>query len=186
MKNWAIWITGLPGSGKSTIAKELMKLLEMNKIEFEYLSMDKLRKIFTPNPKYTEEERDFAYNQLVEMANSVFNKGKNILIDATSHRKRWREQARNSMKNFIEVYVKCPLEICMSRESKRKNDLIIQNIYKKGLQRLKTREKIEGLGQIVGLDVPYEEPEDPEIIINSSELSPKQSAEKIFKYLTEN
>jgi len=177
---WAVWITGLPGSGKSTIARELLKLLKINGIKAEYLRMDEIRKFLTPEMKYTDEEREHAYRSLVMVASFLVKNGVNVVIDATGHKRVWRELARIKIKNFVEVYVKCPLEVCIERESNRKGGLVTANIYKKAKERLKSGEKVKGLGEVIGVDVPYEEPVNAEIFIESDKLKPLESTEKIF------
>lgn len=164
-----IWITGLPGSGKSTIAKELLKL-----IDFKYLRLDLFRKEFVKEPKYTDEERDYVYKKLVDKALEM----KDVIIDATAHKKKYRDFARQKTK-LIEVYVKCGLNESMKRESTREGLSDIQkNMYKKALQGER-----EGLGQVIGIDVPYEENSDAEIIIDSEKLSPQEAAEKIANFI---
>jgi adenylylsulfate kinase len=185
MNGWAVWITGLPGSGKTGRARELLKKLKQKNIKVEYLRMDEIRKILTPEKKYTEEERDHAYRALALIGKFLTENGINVIIDATGHRKVWRELARELMPNFTEVYIKCPLEICVERESKRRDDLVVSNLYKKAMNRIKTGEKTDAIGEMVGIDTPYEEPEKPELIIDSSKLDPKKSSEKIFEMIND-
>jgi len=185
MNGWAVWITGLPGSGKTKRAKELLKRLEQKNVKVEYLRMDKIRKILTPERNYTEEERDHAYRALVLLGKFLTEHGTNVIIDATGHRKVWRELARELIPNFAEVYVKCPLETCVERESNRKNNLVVSDLYKKAMKRLKTGEDVDDIGEMIGIDVPYEEPEKPELIIDSKKLSIKESSDKIFQMIKE-
>lgn len=184
MNGWVVWITGLPGSGKTVRGKELLKKLEQQNVKVEYLRMDEIRKILTPERKYTEEERDHAYRALVLIGKFLTENGVNVIIDATGHRKVWRELARELIPNFAEVYVKCPLEICIERESKRKDNLLVSNLYKKAMKRI-NGEKTDSVGQMVGIDVPYEEPENPDLIIDSEKLSIKESSDKIFQMIRE-
>ena len=183
MKGWTVWLTGLPGSGKTTIAKELVKKLEQNKIKVEYLKMDEIRNILTPKREYTKKERDHAYRAIVLISKYLTDNGANVLIDATAYRRIWRDLGRKLVPNFIEVYVKCPLDICITRESRRKDNLIIRNMYKKALERFKTGKRIAGLGDVIGIDVSYEEPNKPELVIESDKLTPKESSERIFQFL---
>jgi len=183
MEGWVVWLTGLPGSGKTTITKKLLEKLEKENMKVEHLRMDEIRKILTPERKYTEEERDHAYRALVLIAKLLSKNGINVIIDATGHRRKWRELARELIPNFLEVYIKCPLEVCMEREARRRDNLVLSNLYKKALRRLQTGEKVEGLGEVIGIDVKYEEPENPELVVESDKLSPEESSEKIFKLL---
>ncbi len=184
MNGWVVWITGLPGSGKTRRAKELLKKLEQQNVKVEYLRMDVIRKILTPERKYTEEERDHAYRSLVLIGKFLTESGVNVIIDATGHRKVWRELARQLIPNFAEVYIKCPLEVCIDRESKRKDNLVVSNLYKKAMRRM-NGEKVDGVGQMIGIDVPYEEPDNPELIIDSGKINIKESSDKIFQMIKE-
>ncbi|MBW2984176.1 adenylyl-sulfate kinase [Candidatus Woesearchaeota archaeon] len=177
---FAIWITGLPGSGKSTIAKELVKILNKNKIKAQILRLDKIRKKYVKKPKYSDKERDFVYRKFTDEGIKLIKKN-NIIYDATAHKKKYRDYARKKIKNFIEVYLKCPLNVCIKRESKRKAGLVIANMYKKALERKKSKKKYPKLGQVIGVDVPYEINKKAEIIINSDKIKPKQAANKIYK-----
>lgn len=192
---WAVWITGLPGSGKSAIAKEMERLLRKKKIDVQILRLDEFRKTLAPKPRYTEEERDVVYNTLILMAKLLTKNGVNVIIDATAHRNKWRDKARTDIKNFFEVYVKCPLNVCMEREANRKDDLVVSDLYKKALERLKMKKKLEEkeilykecgeklspVGQMIGIDIPYEEPSNPEAIIKSDEITPNNAAVAIIK-----
>ena len=183
MSGWAVWITGLPGSGKTVRAKETLRRLGQQGIEVEYLRMDVIRKILTPKRKYTAQERDYAYRALVLIGKFLTEHNVNVLIDATGHRKVWRELARALIPNFAEVYIKCPLETCIERESQRKDNLVMSNLYKKAMKRLKNGKKVRGVGQMIGIDVPYEESERPELIIDSHKLDIKESSEIIFQMI---
>jgi len=187
MEGWVVWITGLPGSGKSTVAKHFLKILEKNKISAQYLQLDAIRKIIAPEPKYDESERDFVYRSLIITAKFLSENGINVIIDAVGHRKIWRDLAKSEIKKFLEVYLKCPLEICIERETNRKSDLIKRELYKKAKERLQSGEKFEGIGQVPGIDVKYEETENPDLILESNKIGSKECAQKIFekiKYLT--
>ena len=177
-KGWCIWLTGLPGSGKTTIAKELKNILKKHAICAQIVSSDVLRKFVTPNPKYTEEERELVYRAIVFTSKLLTENGVNVIIDATGNRRRFRELARKEIQNFAEAYVKCSLKVCMERESKRIDEYAPRDIYKKGL---------EGKSLTVpGLGVPYEEPVNPEIIIDSERLNPSTCAQIVFDYIRKN
>jgi adenylylsulfate kinase len=66
---WVMWFTGLPGCGKTTIAMEVKKRLQERGIEVKILQLDEIRRVITPEPKYTEEERDIVYASLAYMGN---------------------------------------------------------------------------------------------------------------------
>jgi len=174
-KPWVMWITGLPGSGKSTISRKVHEKLLKKGIRSRVLELDEIRKIVTPNPKYTDEERDIVYRSLVYMARLLAECGINVIIDATGNRSAYREMARELIPNFIEVYIKCPLEVCIKREKERYAQYSPKDIYKKG---------ISGESDSVpGINVPYEESPNPEIVIDSSKCSIDDSANIILRYI---
>ena len=180
---FAVWITGLPGSGKSTIAKELINLFKKNNIKFKCLRLDKIRKKIIKKPNYTETEWYCVYKKFVDIALNYIKKNFNVIFDATANKIKYRAYARKKIKNFIEVYVKCPIDICIKRESKRKQGLVTARLYKKALERKKTGKEFKNLGQVIGIDVPYEENKNAEIIINSEKTKPRKAASVIFYYL---
>jgi adenylylsulfate kinase len=167
---WVIWITGLPGSGKSSVAIEVKKL----EPEAVILNSDELRKIVTPDPRFSGDEREYVYKALVYTAKTVSELGHNVIIDATANRKVWRDIARKLIADFYEVYLKCPLDICMEREKTRLDTHEApKNIYAKG----------RAGAPVPGLNVPYEEPDNPELIINTETITPSEAAEKIINML---
>jgi adenylylsulfate kinase-like enzyme/HD superfamily phosphodiesterase len=182
--NYVLWVTGLPGSGKSTHAKNAVKMLHKEGVDIEYLRMDKLVKELKMKRKYDEEERDMFYRYAVGLAKRL-SKRSHVLLDAVGHRKEWRDLARELIPNFVEVYVTCPLDLAIKRETERKNNLIVQDMYKKAQERLKTGKTIVGLGEVIGVDVPYEEPDNPEIIIASDKPASyiKIVSKQLFDYV---
>lgn len=168
--SWVIWITGLPGSGKSSVAIEVKKLAP----EAVILNSDELRKIVTPNPKFSGNEREYVYKALVYTAKTVSELGHKVIIDATANRKIWREMARKLMPHFFEVYLTCSLELCMEREKTRLDTHDApKNIYEKGR---------EG-APVPGLNVPYEKPDNPELVIDTEKISPSVAAEMIVEMI---
>jgi len=154
----AIWITGLPGSGKSTVADEIKKLQP----EFILLRMDELRKIVTPKPTYSDFEREMIYRALVYLAVKLTEAGHDVIIDATGSLRKWRDLARQLIPRFAEAYLKCPIKICMEREKDRVNTREApRDIYKKGAAG----------SPVPGVTVPYEEPLNPEILIDTDKAS---------------
>ncbi|MFQ6095969.1 MAG: adenylyl-sulfate kinase [Candidatus Bathyarchaeia archaeon] len=175
---WCIWVTGLPGSGKSTVSHALLERLEEQGIHAQILSSDMLRKVVTPNPRYTEEERDIVYGAIVFVAKLLTGNGVNVIIDATANRRRYRDKARKEIAKFMEAYLRCPLDVCIRRESERKGDIFHapKGIYKKAL----TGES----ATVPGIGVPYEEPKSPEVVIDSDKLTPEECAERILETMT--
>ena len=150
--SFCLWITGLPGSGKSTILNELSRMLFEAGVEFIPLSLDQIRTVLTPEPKYSDQERVLVYRSLALMAQQLVELGdKNVIIDATGNRKEFRDLARGLIPEFAEIYVKWPLELCKAREASRQSILVQKNLYKRAS---------EGTlgGELPGISAPYEEP----------------------------
>jgi adenylylsulfate kinase len=158
MSGMALWITGLPGSGKSTLADAL----KTSHPDFVVLRMDDLRKTVTPEPDYSDREREIVYRGLVYFAKKLTDLGHNVIIDATGNMRRWRELARELIPRYAEIYLKCPIAACVDREQHRKQSHgAPKDIYKKG----------EKGWPVPGVNAPYEEPLDPEIIVDTGETT---------------
>ncbi len=151
------------------IASRTSSLLEKKGIKVRILQLDEIRRVLTPSPKYTDEERDIVYASLAYMAKLLTECGVNVFIDATANRRKYRDAARKIIPQFAEAFIRCPLEICMEREARRKAVFSPKGIYKKSAQTGAT---------VPGINVPYEEPLMPEIVIDSDKMNPDESARK--------
>ncbi len=161
-----IWITGLPGSGKSTVAEEFLK----RHPEWKILRMDEIRRFVTPEPSYSEEEREILYRCVVYFAKILYESGISVIIDATGNRRRWRELARTSIPDFREVYLRASIELCMEREARRRElHGAPVDIYKKGSKGW----------PVPGITVPYEESLNPEITIDTERVTPEEAVRLI-------
>ena len=175
-EGWCVWVTGLPGSGKSVVSEALHSLLERKGIHAQILASDALRKVLTPKPTYSLEERDIVYATLVYIAKLLTKNGVNVIIDATGNLRRYRENARKQITRFMEAYLECPLEVCFQRESKRgKTYEAPKQIYAKALEG--KAPTVPGVGQ------PYEPPLNPEITLDTTKFTPEKCAEKIFEII---
>jgi len=170
---WCVWVTGLPGSGKSVVSEAMLELVRRKGIQAQLLSSDALRKVLTPEPTYSLEERNIVYNTLVYIAKLLTQNGVNVVIDATGNLRRYRENARKQIAHFMEAYLDCPMEICIEREARRgKTYEAPKQIYSKALEG--KAPTVPGVGQ------PYEQPLKPEITIDTTKNTPEQSAQKIL------
>jgi len=173
---WCVWITGLPGSGKSVVSKALHTLANKKGIHSHLLSSDALRKVLTPKPTYSLKERDMVYATLVYIAKLLTQNGVNVIIDATGNLRRYRENARKQIPNFKEVYLECPLEVCIQRETTRgKRYQAPKQIYTRALEGKAST--VPGIGQ------PYETPLKPEITINTTQKTPEEAAREILNLI---
>jgi adenylylsulfate kinase len=151
-QSFAIWITGLPASGKSTIVAALKPQLEALGLVVEVLESDEVRRVITPTPTYSEAERDLFYRALAFAGQKLVAHGVTVVFDATASRRLYRDFARSVIPRFIEVSVECPLRTCMERDRK--------GTYRKGQ-----------LGEsltVPGLQSPYEASIHPDLRIDST------------------
>ncbi|OPY53713.1 MAG: putative adenylyl-sulfate kinase [Methanosaeta sp. PtaU1.Bin112] len=167
---WVMWFTGLPGCGKTTIAERVSAILSEKGVRARILQLDEIRRAITPEPKYTEEERDIVYASLAYMGKLLADEGVNVIIDATANRRRYRDFARSIIPGFAEVFIQAPLSVCMQRESKRKAKFSPKNIYQKA-----AGEK----AAVPGVNVAYEEPLSPEIAVDTTNMNLEESARHI-------
>lgn len=175
---WALWFTGLPGSGKSTIARAAYLALRARTANPEalvMLVMDERRKAYFPHPAYTPQEREEAYARIAAEAAELAGQGRGVIIDATAHRLDWRRAARALIPRFAEVYVRCPLAEAMRREAVRSQQAqhgphkgyVMPGMYQKALMRRRSGVAVPGLGQVVGVDVPFEEDPQAECVLDA-------------------
>ncbi|MBU1206281.1 MAG: adenylyl-sulfate kinase [Proteobacteria bacterium] len=164
---FAVWLTGLPSSGKTTVANALSLLLSERGISVQILDSDDLRRRLTPHPTYSHEERDWFYDMVVFLAELLTENGVNVLISATAPRRAYRDEARTRIKRFAEVYVTCPEEVCRKRDSK-------------GLWEQADRGEITALP---GAGVPYEPPDAPEVKVDTAHLSIEDAVHQILNDL---
>lgn len=167
---WVIWFTGLPGCGKTTIAKAVKAVLSERGIDVKILQLDEIRRVITPNPKYTDEEREIVYASLAYMAKLLAEAGKNVIVDATANRRAYRDLARKLIPDFAEVFIRADIDTCIAREARRKAEFAPMNIYKKAVQ--------EGAA-VPGVNIDYEEPLNPEIDVDSKGMEPGHNAKLI-------
>ena len=138
---FAVWLTGLPASGKSTLAATLSAELHRRGIRPAVLESDALRPILTPHAQYSASERDTFYTQLAAIGILLTRQGIPVIFDATANLRRYRDAARRAIPAFFEVYVDCPLPVCQARDPK--------GIYR-------------AAANVPGLQAPYEPPLAPE------------------------
>ncbi len=164
---FAVWITGLPASGKSTLAAALARALDELGIDAAVLESDAMRKVFTPNPRYDEEERETFYASLVHVGRLLAGHGVPVIFDATANRRAFRDRARNAIPKFLEVHVACPLAVCVSRDPK--------GIYRKA--------KLGEATGVPGLQAEYEPPLHPDVEVRGDVDPPEEAARRVVAAL---
>jgi adenylylsulfate kinase len=114
--SWAIWITGRPGSGKSTLAHQVASALERRGERLAILEASAFAAEMVPGRSPSAHEWDIVYRALIRTATELTRAGVPVIIDATAHRRGWRELARAAISRFAEIQLVCPDEICGARE----------------------------------------------------------------------
>jgi adenylylsulfate kinase len=154
--SFVIWLTGRPSSGKTTIAEKLKPMLKQLGVKAEVLDGDITRRVFSPDLGFTKEDMYKHARKIIYLCKILTSNGIVSIVSAVSPdkdiRKFIREQIGN---NFIEVYAKCSLATCINRDRK--------GLYKKALSGL--------MDNLIGLQAPYEEPVNPEIIVDTEKES---------------
>lgn len=149
MKGAVVWFTGLPSSGKTTLARALVEELRSQGRPACLLDGDEIRSALTPSPGYTQAERNDFYATLAGLASLLARQGLIALVAATAHRREYRERARRLTPVFFEVWVRTPLAECERRDAK-------------GIYRRVRAGEIRG---VPGVDEPYEEPESAALVV---------------------
>ena len=166
----AIWITGLPASGKSTIARALKPQLEASGLTVEVLESDEVRRVLTPEATYSQAERALLYRALALMGAKLVAHGVTVIFDATATKRVYRDFARNLIPRFIEVAVECPLETCMQRD------------YKGTYQRGQRSES----STVPGLQEPYEAPLHPALTVDTTKMLVNEAVQNIVALVRQN
>jgi adenylylsulfate kinase len=165
---WAIWLTGLPASGKTALAQALRHKLAEQGIAAIVLDSDELRRLMTPNASYAPAERDWFYDRLVELADWLTRAGENVIIAATGNRRCYRAAARARLApRFAEIWLRCASDICRSRDWK--------GLYQSADAGL--------LNNLPGVNAAYETPVAPEVVVDTSRNTPEEAADLILSRL---
>lgn len=164
-----LWFTGVPASGKSTIATAVEEMLQQRGVPVENLDADEVRANLSPDLGYTERDRDINTKRLAFLGSLLEKHGVSAIVAAVSSLQRFRDRAREMSRNFVEVYVQCPVEVCMERDPK--------GLY--------ARAKKGEVNDIAGLHQPYEAPVAPEVICESDKETIEESALRVIVKLEE-
>jgi len=177
-KKYTIWLTGVPASGKTTIAKNITDTYQ----NIYLIDSEEASPIVTPSSSFSQKERLCVYNSLIYTALCLNNCGINVIIAATGNYRRFSEHARKNINNFIEVYINCSVETCMQRDPK--------GYYQKAKNgEISTLPiLIEGVNDdIVKENFPffdvYEPPLNADLIINTEYLTLKESTDLLDDFL---
>jgi len=168
-KGFTAWFTGLPCCGKTTIADEVAKILRQKGYNVERLDGDIVRQGLTDDLDFSKKDRDENIKRVTFVAKLLTRNGVIVLATFVSPYRERRKKSREEIGNFVEIYVKCPVEVCAKRD--------VKGMYKKALEK-----KIKNF---TGVDDPYEEPEAPELILYSDKETVGESVQKVLDKLEE-
>lgn len=168
-KGFTIWFTGLSGAGKSTLSEAIEERLKASGRSIEILDGDIVRTHLSKGLGFSREDRDTNIKRIAFVCGLLTRNGVVCISAAIAPYREARQWARQEIGSFVEVYVKCPIEVCRQRDVK-------------GLYKLVDEGKITGF---TGVDDPYEEPEHPELIVETSQESIQESVGRIFAKLEE-
>ncbi len=170
-KSMVLWMTGLPSAGKSTLSHEVERRLFERGCNAYVLDGDNLRHRLNRNLGFSPEDRKENIRRVGEVANLFADAGVMVLAAFISPYREDRSQARalNAPDRFLEIYVKCSVETCGDRDPK-------------GLYKRARKGEIKGF---TGIDAPYEEPENPELVVETDKYSLGECAEQIIRFLEE-
>lgn len=172
-KGVCLWFTGLSGSGKSTVALEAESQLFERGARTYVLDGDNVRHGLNKDLGFSPEDRTENIRRIGEVAKLFVDAGLVVMTAFISPYREDRNTVRSLMKDgeFVEVYVECDLEVCEQRDPK--------GLYKKA--------RAGEIKEFTGIDAPYEEPENPELVINTSEITDvKTNAQKVISFLEKN
>jgi adenylyl-sulfate kinase len=163
-RGFTLWFTGLPCSGKSTLAEIIAPELKRRGRGVEILDGDVVRTNLTKGLGFSKEDRDENIRRIGFVCGLLSKHGAIAISAAISPYRSVRDEVRSKIENFIEVYVDTPLELCIQRD--------VKGMYKKALA--------GEMKNFTGISDPYEAPLHPEILIQTQKESPEESAARIL------
>jgi adenylyl-sulfate kinase len=170
VRGFTLWFTGLSGSGKTTVADRVAKILDERGYMVQRLDGDIVRKSLTRDLGFSKEDRDKNIERVTFVAELLTKHGVAALVSFISPYREVRARSRAQIGEFIEVFVKCSLDECMRRD--------VKGMYKKAIA--------GEIKEFTGISDPYEEPLEPEITIETDKETVDESVANIIKYLEKN
>jgi len=168
-KGFTVWFTGLSGSGKTTVSKIVEQKIRKCGRNVEILDGDVIRTNLSKGLGFSKEDRDTNIKRIAFVCKLLTRNGAANMVAAISPYRETRDHARSEIGDFVEVYVKCPVEVCIDRDPK--------GLYEKALS--------GEIDNFTGISDPYEEPFYPDVILETHKETPEESAEKVIAKLEE-
>ena len=166
---FTLWFTGLPCSGKSTVGDGVAAILKEKGFRVELLDGDVVRKELTRDLGFSKKDRDENIMRVTFVAKLLSRNGVATLVSFISPYRELRDRARQGTTNFVEVYTKCPVEVCIQRD--------VKGMYQKAIK--------GEIKEFTGVSDPYEEPLNPEIVLETDKETVEESVAKVVKRLGE-
>jgi adenylyl-sulfate kinase len=168
-QGFVVWLTGLPGSGKTTIAQKLLRDLRARKLKVELFDGDEVRRNLSKGLGFSKEDRDTHNKRIIYVCNLLARNGVSAIVSLISPYRSTRLYAREHLPNFVEVYLKCSIKECVRRDPK--------GLYKKALA--------GEITNMTGIQDPYEEPVNPELVLDTEHNSSRENVAMAMKKIEE-
>ncbi|MCL6594595.1 MAG: adenylyl-sulfate kinase [Firmicutes bacterium] len=164
---FTLWCTGLSGAGKSTLCAAVARELERRGVRAAWLDGDEVRRELSAGLGFGRADRIENARRVAYVAHALNRYGVPVLVSLISPYREMRDVARARLSSFIEVYVRCSLTTCERRDPKA----------------LYARARRGEIPAFTGVSDPYEEPEHPDLVVDTDELGPEEAAERVVRYL---
>ncbi len=169
MDGFTIWLTGLPGAGKTTLALAVADILRHQGYNVEVLDGDAVRANLSKGLGYSRQDRDDNIRRIGFVCHLLSRNSVVAIAAAVSPYRQARDENRSLIGRFVEVYVKCPLEVLIQRD--------VKGLYAKALK--------GEVANFTGISDPYEEPLNPELVVNTEIETPQDSTSRMIARLVE-
>ena len=168
MQGFTVWLTGLSGAGKTTLAQRIVNELKASDMKVELLDGDEVRTNLSQGLGFSKEDRDTNIRRIGYVSRLLSRNGVGVIVAAISPYRQIRDEVRQAItrdgSDFIEVYVQCPIEVLTERD--------VKGLYQKALA--------GEIKEFTGVSDPYEEPLDPEVTVTTDCESIAESVSKIL------
>jgi adenylylsulfate kinase len=162
------WIEGIPGSGKSTLSRLVAQKLKSSGFRVEVLDGDEVRAMFSPELGYTRKDREFHARRVSYVARMLARNGVGVVVAMITPYETSRQAARAvASDHFAEIWLQCPTEVCRARDNK--------GLYKRAGE--------GSLKKFTGVDDPFEEPLNPDLVVDTATGTPESAASLILTHL---